>query len=175
MKKFIAVFAVLMLLGAASPALAWGWSSSDITVTNNNSAYVKNDVDTTASTGGNDANGGNGGGGFGNDGGNGGAVVTGNAGALSSVYNDVNYNETEVRSRCGCKGDITVTNNNDYAKVKNYVDTKAKTGYNDANGGDGGGGFGNDGGDGGAVVTGDAGAASGVENYVNTNITRVRR
>ncbi|MEK7071431.1 MAG: hypothetical protein AAB943_00665, partial [Patescibacteria group bacterium] len=59
MKKFIAVFAVLGLLAVASPALAWHWGE-DITVTNDNDAYVGNYVNVVASTGGNDANGGTG-------------------------------------------------------------------------------------------------------------------
>src|SRR3989344_3671043 len=97
MKRILALFAIVALLGVASPASAWHWSSSDITVGNTNSAYVKNSVDTTASTGGNDANGGNGGGGFGNDGGNGGMIFSGSAGAGSGVANLVNSNITRIR------------------------------------------------------------------------------
>src|SRR3989338_1353598 len=174
MKRILALFAIVALLGVASPASAWHWSSSDITVGNTNSAYVKNSVDTTASTGGNDANGGNCGGGFGNDGGNGGFIATGEAAALSAVENVVNTNDTKVKTTCGCRGDVTVGNSN-RAMVKNYVDTTAKTGYNDANGGNGGGGFGNDGGNGGMIFSGSAGAGSGVANLVNSNITRIRR
>ncbi|HBT81347.1 hypothetical protein A2757_01680 [Candidatus Giovannonibacteria bacterium RIFCSPHIGHO2_01_FULL_48_47] len=186
----------------------------DITVTNNNSAYVKNEVDVSASTGGNDANGGsgsaagNGGnvqssnsgntggnGGNGGDGGDGGVILTGNAFAKSKIVNKVNTNVTRV-DPCDCDvDDVTVTNNNS-AKVKNYVEVKAKTGYNDANGGnagcgcEGGGDGGNvtnsnsgnaggdggnagDGGDGGVIVTGHAFAKSKILNRVNTNITRI--
>lgn len=210
----------LMSVGLyATPALAWHWSNnSDITVTNNNGAYVKNDVDVSASTGGNDANGGtgsaagNGGdvnnsddnntggnGGNGGDGGDGGVIVTGNAVAVSEIANDVNYNKTKISVSCDCEDvdDVTVTNINN-AKVKNYVDVKAKTGYNDANGGDAGcdcvgGGDGGDvinsdddndagdggdagnGGAGGTIVTGHADGYSGVINLVNTNVTRIRR
>jgi hypothetical protein len=85
----------------------------DVTINVNNSAYVKNDVDTTAQTGGNTANGGSGGsGGNGGDiknsgddiknsstgnGGNGGngwdaTVITGKAKAKSKVVNIVNIN-----------------------------------------------------------------------------------
>lgn len=186
----------------------------DITVTNNNGAYVKNDVDVLASTGGNDANGGdgsnagNGGGvqnsdsgntggngGNGGNGGDGGVILTGNAFAKSKITNKVNTNITRV-SPCDCDvDDVNVTNNNS-AKVKNYVDVKAKTGYNDANGGnagcgcEGGGDGGNvnnsdsgnaggdggnagHGGDGGGIATGHAFAKSKIFNKVNTNITRI--
>ena len=200
----------------ATPALAngWQWNNNDITVTNVNSAYVKNDVDVSASTGSNDANGGsgsaagNGGdvqssnsgnaggdGGNGGDGGDGGGILTGDAFAVSKIKNKVNTNVTEI-DPCDCDvDDVTVTNINQ-AAVKNYVDVKAKTGYNDANGGnagcdcEGGGDGGNvqnsnsgntggdggnagDGGDGGVIVTGHAFAKSKIFNKVNTNITRI--
>jgi len=220
MKKITAALTIASLLSFASPALAWGgWSSDDITVDNDNYAYVENDVDVSASTGGNDANGGtgsaagNGGdvnssnsgntggdGGNGGDGGDGGDIYTGNATALSAIDNDINYNKTKVSVDCDCEGDVddvTVTNHN-RAKVKNYVDVKAKTGYNDANGGnagcncEGGGDGGNvsssnsgntggdggdagDGGDGGHIETWDATAVSSIVNLVNHNITRIRR
>ena len=161
-----AVVSALAVALSAAPAFAthWNWGE-DITVSNTNDAYVKNDVDVSASTGGNDANGGCG---FGNDGG---WIETGDAGALAEVYNAVNTNDTKIKVSCDCESDVddvTVTNNNN-ARVKNYVDVSAKTGWNNANGG---GGFGNDGG---TIHTGDAGAAGYVANYVNTNITRIRR
>ena len=216
MKKFIAVFAILALVGVASPASASHWGE-DITVTNTNDAYVKNDVDVTASTGSNDANGGYAGGGAGSggsvnnsddgntggnggnagNGGDGGVILTGNASAGSLITNDVNYNKTKITVDCGCNDvdDVTVTNTNN-ARVKNYVDVKAKTGRNNANGGGAGdnsagsggsvnnsddGNTGGNGGDagsggwGGLIGTGDAEAGSLVVNVVNTNITRVRR
>jgi len=222
-KKIITSSVLLPLLSVglyATPALAWHWNNgNDITVTNNNDAYVKNDVDVSASTGGNDANGGtgsaagNGGdvsnsddnnaggnGGNGGNGGDGGAIYTGNATAGALVANDVNYNKTKVTVDCECDGDVddvTISNTND-ARVKNYVDVKAKTGHNDANGGDtgcgceGGGDGGNvsnsdddntggDGGDaghggwGGYIDTGNATAGAAVGNLVNHNITRIRR
>ena len=222
MKKITAIFAIVALLSFATPALAngWNWNNADITVNNTNDAYVRNDVNVSASTGGNDANGGtgsaagNGGsvnssnsgnvggdGGDGGNGGDGGDIWTGDAEAVSFIENDVNYNKTKISVDCDCEGsnvdDVTVTNNN-YAKVKNDVDVKAKTGYNDANGGDAGcdcvgggdggsvnnsnsgnaggdGGNAGDGGDGGYINTGFAGAGSGIVNLVNHNITRIRR
>jgi len=88
----------------------------EVTITNNNTAVVINNVSTQASTGGNNTDGGNGGGGGnggdvqssnnnntggrggrGSNGGAGGAVVTGNAGAGSSVLNKVNTNIVRVR------------------------------------------------------------------------------
>src|SRR3989344_5165811 len=220
MKKITAVFAIVALLSFASPALAHGGhygSSDDITVTNHNSASVRNTVNVSASTGGNDANGGtgsaagNGGdvnhsddnntggnGGNGGNGGEGGVIYTGNAYAGSLINNDVNYNETNVD--CDCEGDVddvTVTNHNS-ASVNNNVDVRARTGHNEANGGDAGcdcvgGGDGGDvnhsedhkaggnggnaghGGWGGYINTGKAEAGSGIVNLVNTNITRIRR
>src|SRR3990167_7644058 len=76
----------------------------EVTVANNNTAVVINNVSTQASTGGNNAggsNGGNGGdggrGGRGSNGGTGGVVITGNASAGSSVLNKVNTNIVRVR------------------------------------------------------------------------------
>ncbi len=206
---------VFALVAVASPAFANGywWNNSDINVNVTNGAYVKNDVDTTASTGGNDANGGDAGntttGGnvknsdddntAGNtsnaNGGTGGTILTGDAVATSLVGNDVNSNKVKITVGCGCENnvdDINVNLNNG-AKVKNYVDTKAKTGKNDANGGSAGnnttGGnvkysddnntAGNtsnaNAGSGGIIVTGWADSLSTVVNTVNSNIVRIRR
>jgi|GEM_PF-4921814 hypothetical protein len=169
--RISAIVSALAMMLAAAPAFAGApmhHSSNDVTVTNFNSAYVKNDVEVSASTGGNDANGGSFG--FSNDGG---MILTGDATAIGAVTNDVNYNETNVSVRCGWCGssvdDVTVMNAN-RATVKNYVDVSAKTGYNDANGGNFG--FGNDGG---FIATGSAGAQGDVVSLVNTNITRIRR
>lgn len=206
----------------ATPALAYfDFLSDDTTVMvkNSNSAEVKNYVDTSASTGGNTANGGSGGGagdggdvkwsgannngGNGGDGGNGGVadVITGNASAKTLVSNDVNSNKTKISSSCDCvneNGDVELkVKNYNSAYVGNDVKTKAKTGHNEANGGDagcgceGGGdggdvkgsGEGNDGGNGGDagdggygfVSTGDAYSKTKVFNKVNTNVTRIRR
>src|SRR3989344_4819262 len=189
MKKITAIFAIVALLSFASPALAHGGhhgSSDDVTVTNHNSASVTNTVNVSASTGGN--------------GGEGGVVYTGNAYAMSLIENDVNYNEIEVDVDCDCEGDVddvTVTNHNS-ASVGNNVDVRARTGHNEANGGDagcdcvGGGDGGNvnhsedhnaggnggnagHGGWGGYINTGNAEAGSGIVNLVNTNITRILR
>ena len=99
----------------ATPALAGHWNNNDITVTNVNSAYVKNNVEVSASTGSNDANGGSGsaagnggsvvhsdedntGGNGGNagHGGNGGVIWTGDAFAKSKIFNKVNTNITRI-------------------------------------------------------------------------------
>lgn len=172
MKKAIALAAVAAFALSATPALAWNFGGSDITVTNSSSAYVSNDVNTSASTGGNDANGGY-------KGGNGGWIMTGGALSTSIVGNDVNNNYVSVKTNCGCKGDISVSNNSYKAVVKNDVDTSAKTGYNDANGGAGSSGWlwwgGSNGGNGGAIVTGNAVAGAQVGTFANTNVVRIRR
>lgn len=169
MKRIIATSALIPALSLslyAIPALAD--DDLKIIVKNDNSAYVKNDVDVNAKTGNNDANGGyaggagNGGdvtdsdddntggnGGNGGNGGDGGFIDTGNATAKSLVVNKVNTNKTDV-DLCGCAtegfDDVTLkVKNYNRAKVKNYVDVDAKTGNNDANGGNSGGGAGNGG------------------------------
>ena len=158
LKKLIASTMLMPLLSIglyATPALAGHWNNNDITVTNVNSAYVKNNVEVSASTGSNDANGGsgsaagNGGsvnysddgnaggnGGNGGNGGDGGGILTGNAFAVSKIKNKVNTNVTSV-DPCDCDvDDVTVSNNNS-ARVKNYVGVYAGTGSNNANGGSG--------------------------------------
>ncbi|KKQ77540.1 MAG: hypothetical protein A3A96_02405 [Candidatus Zambryskibacteria bacterium RIFCSPLOWO2_01_FULL_39_39] len=210
MKKFIAFASAAAFLVSAVPALAFGgfhFSSSDldIDVDVDNDAYVKNDVDTTASTGGNTSTGGSArnrvsGGNVDNteaNGGDTGDIDTGDAFATTYVTNTVNSNDIVVRSDCGCRGeaDLDVDVDND-ATVKNYVDTKAKTGHNDSVGGNAsnkvksnsshsyhhwfGGSNSVDnteanGGDAGEITTGDADAYSDVVNVVNTNVVRVRR
>ena len=47
---------VMSIALVATPALASHWSSDDISVSNTNSAYVKNNVNVSADTGGNTAN-----------------------------------------------------------------------------------------------------------------------
>src|SRR3990167_4682352 len=180
LKKLIASTMLMPLLSIglyATPALAGHWNNNDITVTNVNSAYVKNNVEVSASTGGNGGNGGDGGG-----------ILTGNAFAVSKIKNKVNTNVTSV-DPCDCDvDDVTVSNNNS-ARVKNYVGVYAGTGSNNANGGSGsaagnggsvvhsdedntGGNGGNagHGGNGGVIWTGDAFAKSKIFNKVNTNI-----
>ena len=137
--------------------------------------------------------------GNGGNGGKGGSVTTGTAVATSVVTNDVNYNDTSVRANCDCGrrgGDVeTKVRNRNFAYVKNIVNTGANSGDNDANGGNGGNsgdvenddgdedqeiddattGNGGAGGQGGTVRTGRADSLSTVQNYVNTNVTRVVR
>lgn len=138
----------------------------DVTVTNNSSALVSNEVVSGANTGGNTAggstggNGGNGGsikngggnqnvnyagtghGGRGGDAGVGGDVETGAATANASVDNDINYASTTV-DLCHCdgtgagSGDVTVTNDSG-AEVGNLVGAGADTGNNSADGSHGG-------------------------------------
>lgn len=216
LKKIVASTMLMPLLSIglyATPALA-SHLSDDINVNNTNDAYVKNKVNVSASTGGNDANGGsgsaagNGGGvtgsddnntggngGNGGNGGDGGIIFTGDAVAVSKIKNKVNTNVTEI-DPCDCDVDDINVNNTNSATVKNYVDVKAKTGHNDANGGDAGcdcqgggdggsvsnsdddntggnGGNAGHGGWGGFISTGDAYAKSKIFNKVNTNITRI--
>jgi len=157
MKKFIAVFAVVALLGLGFASPAFASDDLNIKVKNDNHAYVKNDVNVKASTGGNDANGGYAGGGAGNggdvidsdddnfggnggnagNGGDGGLIGTGDALVGSLIVNDVNFNDTDIEVDCDCDSDVddvTVTNNN-YAEVGNWVDVYAGTGNNNADGG----------------------------------------
>lgn len=228
-KKIITSSVLMPLLSVglyATPALAD--DVLNISVINNNDAYVTNYVDVTAKTGGNNADGGTGSaagdggdiyngnsgddvedsstgnGGNGGNGGAGGLIVTGGAVATSYLTNDVNFNKTKIDVPCDCNDfgnvNITVNNYND-AHVTNHVDVKAKTGHNDANGGDSGcgcdgGGNGGDinnngddvqnshtgsggnagaGGAGGTIITGVADSLSSVVNLVNHNITRIRR
>ena len=109
-KKFIAFASAAAFLVSAVPALAFGgfhFSSSDldIDVDVDNDAYIKNDVDTTASTGGNTSTGGSArnrvsGGNVDNteaNGGDTGEITTGDADAYSDVVNVVNTNVVRVR------------------------------------------------------------------------------
>ncbi len=149
MKKILAGLAAstLLLVVAAAPAGAfwWGWSNDDLEV--NNSAYVKNVVDTVAKTGGNKISA--------MDDVWGGTLKSGAAGAVTQVMNKVNTNSVD----CGCYDDVTLNNS---GVVKNYLDTIAKTGYNkiwawdDVRGG--------------SLTSGNADAATLVDNIVNTNV-----
>ena len=146
--------AAALLLSSAVPAFAshW-WSDDDLNLRIRNWAYVKNDVDTNANTGFNAI--------LAGDDVKGGKIRTGNAGATSIVTNDVNSNFVDL---CGCLGDFddaTIKIKNG-AKVKNYVDTSANTGFN-AIGAE-------DDVKGGRILTGNAGATGVVENVVNTNV-----
>lgn len=71
--------------------------AGDITVTNtNNNTAVVNTVTTISRTGGNSASGGSAAGNN-STGGNGGTIITGSAGAVTSVINKVNRNITHIR------------------------------------------------------------------------------
>lgn len=203
-KKSIAVGSVIMLALTltASPASAFWFNSDDVTVSNNNSAYVKNVVETEADSGDNYAGGSTGGqggqggsvqgvsndnndaqGGSGGNGGIGGTVLTGNASATSDVSNMVNRNDTRVSS-CGCEGnsfsgsgDVSIRNRNRVA-VKNYIETEAETGDNKAKGSQGGNG-GNAGyvggfGNDGNEVDGGSGGDSSDGGYISTGSASAR-
>ena len=150
----------LSMIAFTNPAAAYGNhypqpQSNDITVNNNNSAYVSNTVSVNSNTGGNSVVGGNtGGAGNGGDArgshataGNGGTsggsnndglIQTGDAAALSSITNKINTNRTSITTDCGCQGrtggDVNV-NNTSKAKVGNTVAVNANTGYNGVAGG----------------------------------------
>ena len=148
-------------------------------VTQNNYAYVKNDIDADAKTGGNDANW--------NTGGDV-TIDTGDASVDANVDNSVNFNFADVN--CGCTWDVlakiagngadekgkdgnTIVLNLDSkqavgqgnnAYLDNYLDDlDAKTGYNDANSNTG------SVGDDPSVMTGNASVDSGVSNSGNVN------
>lgn len=154
--KKIAVTAAAagVMLSAAIPAFANG-DGDFLLVKIKNWAYVKNDVDTTANTGFNAI--------LAGDDVKGGKIKTGNAEALSVVSNMVNTNVVDL---CECldgeDDSAAIIKIKNGAKVKNYVDTTANTGFNligaedDVKGG--------------RIRTGDAGAGALVENVVNSNI-----
>ncbi len=136
-----------IMTGNGSTNYAYSTEDSSIVVDNYDYADVDNDVYTYSTTGENDVNG------------NSGNVtlVTGDATAVSTVSNDVNYIETDVVdfNPCGCEdyemlltgNGLTGKNSYNYANalrskkilvknvkeayVDNYVDTDADTGSND--------------------------------------------
>ena len=143
----------------------------------NNDAYIYNDIDAKAKTGGNDAN----------DNTGGDVIIdTGNAKAWVEVDNLVNFNAADVD--CGCLTDVLAkisgngynSDNDIIAKIDkdlsafqdnasdlyNYVDAKAKTGHNDAKRNTGP----VDGIDPVEIFTGDATSWTDVENSGNVNI-----
>lgn len=145
------------------------------TVTQNNSAYVTNNVDANAKTGGNDAN-------FNT----GGTVVidTGDAKSKVNITNDLNKNLAEVDCCQSGNTNVTVSGNgadsnngvtldqttdttvaqNNYANVNNDVDADAKTGHNDA--------VKNTGGDV-IIATGNAEADVNVSTTANVNAAKI--
>ncbi|MCA9363051.1 hypothetical protein KC851_01905 [Candidatus Kaiserbacteria bacterium] len=137
-------------------------------------------------------------------GGDGGTITTGAASAIGTVYNDVNNTRVTVEG-CGCEEgsryhflsrfsrdndddeslEVDVENR---AKVRNELDVTAKTGGNEAEGGDSNGGGSNyspwhhwlnlmnpGGGDGGTIRTGAAYADGMVTNLLNHSVVRVDR
>ena len=139
-----------LLLTSVVPAFAQGGPGLRI----RNWANVSNNVDTTANTGYNKIKA--------DEDVRGGRIRTGHAAAVSSVSNDVNFNAVDL---CGCLGDfdyapLKIRNG---AKVNNYVDTTANTGYNRITSYD-------DDVEGGRIRTGGAGATGVVNNVVNTNV-----
>ena len=157
MKRIIVASMLVSVLAVAMPVMAFGgfhMPSSDIKVESENNATVTNTVNVSASTGSNGASGG--------------TIVTGNAGAEADVLNMVNSNETTVKASCGrCSGDVKVESENN-ATVKNTVNVSASTGSNSVSGS-------RHHGSGALIITGDAGALGVVDNYVNSNVTRIRR
>ncbi len=147
-KLLAAAGAGAMLLSLAVPAFAWTtWTTQPKTeATVNNSAYVKNFVDTYAGSGGNSV--------FGLF--TKGVIKTGDAFAYTDVANTVNMNMLD----CDCYDKLTINNT---ATVKNYVDTTAKTGKNSVSGSW----------VHGFIKTGAADAYSLVDNVVNTNMLGV--
>lgn len=157
--------------GAFSDSSANVNQSNNTTVTQNNDANIRNDVNVNANTGNNNAN-------F-NTGGDT-TVSTGNANSTVNVDNAVNVNKATVNSCCSNDANVQISGNGAYsnndvnlrsdnnvrlnqdnrANVRNDVDVKANTGHNDAN-------F-NTGGDV-AVVTGDANTHVNLMTLANAN------
>ena len=162
--------------GSSSDNTANVTTSTTTTVVQRNDANVSNNVDSNATTGGNDAND--------NTGGDV-TIKTGNAKANVDVSTEVNANKADVNG-CNCDNDANVlisgngsnsdndanlkTSNNvevfqtNDAYVRNNVDTDAKTGGNDANR--------NTGGDV-TIMTGNASTDVDVKTQANANIASV--
>jgi hypothetical protein len=150
MKRYAALAgAGALLLSMAGPALGWGGhhrSKDELKIAN--LAVVVNKTETEAETGENMVMGK-------------GLIMTGNAGATAYVGNDVNYNAV---AGCGCYDEVKIFNG---ALVWNDTETEAETGENMVMGGrktrrhhrSGG-----------TIITGNAGATSVVENFVNWNM-----
>src|SRR3989344_2727640 len=146
--------------------------TNNTSVVQNNDAHVTNNIRVDADTGKNDANGNNGGDV---------TISTGNATTTTNVSNDLNHNQASLDccntgnttvniSNNGNYSDKTVnlTQANDnnvfqdnYARVKNYVNSDADTGKNDANG--------NNGGDV-TIHTGNASTTTDVSTNANSNV-----
>lgn len=146
------------------------------TVVQSNTANVTNNVSSNASTGGNDAN---------RNTGSDVTIDTGSAYSSTTVQNELNLNRVRVDGCCD-GGDVEVliekngvdsVNSSDldlkgttdvyqdnYADVRNYVDSNAKTGYNDAN---------RNTGASVSIYTGDAKAVADVSTTANANIALI--
>ncbi|OGF69726.1 hypothetical protein A3H65_02260 [Candidatus Giovannonibacteria bacterium RIFCSPLOWO2_02_FULL_45_14] len=144
----------------------------DLTVSNNNTAYITNDIIVRSGTGDNSASGNLGDG----------IILTGDANAAANVFNVANTNiigsnylflilnnfgswagDLILPSKyefncCTGEGDVIATNNNT-AEIANGVSADAGTGDNEANGNGSG-----------LVVTGDANSVTNVVTQANTNI-----
>lgn len=157
--------------GAGSDNWATVNQANTTTVSQNNNAYVTNNVNADAKTGGNDAN-------F-NTGGNT-VIGTGNATTDVNVDNNLNRNAASVDCCVGGNTNVEISGNGAFsdngvtlstantnvvdqdnnARVRNNIDTDAKTGGNDANL--------NTGGDV-IIVTGNAKATANVSTTANVN------
>lgn len=152
-------------------------TNQETTVVQKNDAEIKNEIDSSAKTGGNSAND--------NTGGSV-AISTGDAASAVNLTNTVNLNKANVQGCGTCNGntDVLISGNgsssenevklenantnsvyqDNKADIKNEVDSRAKTGYNDANR--------NTGGDT-TILTGNATAGADVLSKANANIASV--
>jgi hypothetical protein len=147
------------------------------TVVQDNSASIKNFINSEANSGGNMAS---------NNTGGDTSLLTGNAITSVEVSNMANLNQASIEDCDGCSNDepVNISGNgsssensvtkltcddiavfqDNYANLNNFINANAKTGYNDVNG--------NTGGDV-AVSTGAAGASILVDNMANANIANI--
>lgn len=117
MKKIAAlVGAGALVLALVVPAMAYRGRTTGRVEIENEDVTVVNKVETKADTGDNSIGGKCVGGG---------SITTGNASAISMVYNDVNTSEIACR---GCRGNVEIENED--VTVRNRVETKADTGDN---------------------------------------------
>lgn len=136
---------------------------NDIEVKNRNSAHVVNDVEAKSNTGKNDANRNR----------RSGRIDTGMADSLASASTTANDNLTRINP--GRRTDDVEVYNSNRARVRNYVDAKSNTGYNDANNNGNRGRRGNRQGGNGIITTGKAVSTAQAVNMLNSNVTRINR
>lgn len=122
-KKLAAVAAsAALLLSATVPVFAHRRSDDDLVITNRNTR-VTNEIEVKANTGGNEVTGGHRHHG-------GGTIDTGSATiARVDVLSDVNNSTV---TGCNCFDDVTITNTR--TRVRNDVEVKANSGYNEVRG-----------------------------------------